>query len=264
MAGANAASQKAPALRVLMLAGDSPSSRMMFHALSPSVDLVAVVMEEPVPARLLLGRRVTKLGWVRVAGQVAFLLYGKVLARQARARIEVLRERFGLSEAAIPEARLRRVRSVNDPEVMALIRDIRPDAILVNGTRIISKAVLACTTAPFLNTHAGMTPRYRGVHGGYWALARGDRAHCGVTVHLVDAGIDTGGVLYQARIEPEAEDSFHSYPIHQIAAAVPLMKRALEDVRQGTLQVTEGVGPSQLWSHPTLLEYLAFRQAGVK
>ena len=41
--------------------------------------------------------------------------------------------------------------------------------------------------------HAGITPQYRGVHGGYWAVVNNDPEHCGVTIHFVDKGIDTGG-----------------------------------------------------------------------
>src|SRR5438093_9923670 len=46
--------------------------------------------------------------------------------------------------------------------------------VVVNGTRIISEAVLTASDAVFINMHAGITPKYRGVHGGYWALYNGD------------------------------------------------------------------------------------------
>jgi methionyl-tRNA formyltransferase len=142
---------------------------------------------------------------------------------------------------------------------------LKPDAVVVNGTRIISKNVLSCIDAPFINTHMGITPRYRGVHGGYWALARGDAEHCGVTVHLVDQGIDTGGVLYQDTIRSEESDNFTTYPIHQIAEAIPLMKAALKDVEERRLTVKAGVLPSQLWYHPTIAEYFqGYLQKGVK
>ena len=61
---------------------------------------------------------------------------------------------------------------------------------MVNGTRIISSRVLDSIGCPIINTHAGITPRYRGVHGGYWALAEGHPEEVGTTVHLVDKGIE--------------------------------------------------------------------------
>ena len=64
---------------------------------------------------------------------------------------------------------------------------------------------------------AGITPLYRGVHGAYWALAEGRRDLCGVTVHRVDAGIDTGEVLAQVLIDPTPQDNFVTYPWLQVA-----------------------------------------------
>jgi hypothetical protein len=37
------------------------------------------------------------------------------------------------------------------------------------------------------------------------------------------------------------------------------MKRALRDVVDGTLTRRDGVGPSGLWYHPTLGQYLRYR-----
>ena len=39
-----------------------------------------------------------------------------------------------------------------------------PRVVIVNGTRIIQERVLQSVDAIFLNTHAGITPMYRGVH----------------------------------------------------------------------------------------------------
>src|SRR5690606_24425483 len=94
------------------------------------------------------------------------------------------------------------VPSVNATQCIDLVQKIEPDIVVVNGTRIISKKVLDAVPVSFINTHVGITPKYRGVHGAYWALACGDTDNCGVTVHLVDKGIDTGGILKQAVIAP--------------------------------------------------------------
>jgi len=111
----------------------------------------------------------------------------------------------------------------------------------------------------------GITPKYRGVHGGYWALVNKDRANCGVTVHLIDQGIDTGGVLYQDTINTDHSDNINTYPIHQIAKGISLMKAALEDITEDQINVRPGVYPSKLWYHPTLIEYFKhWVQKGVK
>lgn len=240
-----------------MLCGEDFSSHVLYHALSMEFDIVGVILEQKISTRELLVRRVRRLGWRRTIGQILFIILNRGLRLVIRKRMEELFVENGLNNTVIPADQVQRVRSANAPKAIELLRALKPDVVVVNGTRILSTEVLKAVSVPFINTHMGITPRYRGVHGGYWALVSGDVANCGVTIHLVDRGIDTGGVLYQKKVTISHTDNFNTYPILQIAAAVPLMRAALRDVRSRRLVVKPGVMPSRLWSHPTLGEYLA-------
>ncbi|MCB1984263.1 MAG: formyl transferase [Burkholderiales bacterium] len=252
-------------INVVMLCGDGESSRIMFNGIASHVNIERIVFENKVSSKVLIQRRIKKLGITTVFGQVLFILVNKLLARPSRARISQLILDYGLSDTHPPENITTFVNSINDEETINLLKKINPDAVVVNGTRIISGNVLSSVNAPFINTHMGITPKYRGVHGGYWALAMNDSANCGVTVHLVDQGIDTGGILYQDTIHPNQDDNFNTYPIHQIAKAIPLMKEALDDVREKRLKIKKSTLPSQLWYHPTILDYAKYWiQRGIK
>ena len=162
-----------------------------------------------------------------------------------------------------PDEVVQRVASINDGSVIEALEAARPDVVVVNGTRIIAKRVLDCVEAPFINTHTGITPAYRGVHGGYWALAEGKPELAGVTVHYLDAGIDTGGVIAQTLIHPGPEDSFPTYPALQLAAALPLLKKAVLDTSRDGLQTSEPLAStSRLYYHPGLSQYLSNRVRG--
>ena len=252
--------------KVVMLCRDDDTARIMYHGLVPDWDIVGVIIEQKPSTRQMLQRRIRKLGIWTVLGQVLFMLYTRLVGvRLAKPAREALLSAEQVTVAAFPSDKVRHVASANDSETIRLLQAWNPDAVVVNGTRILSPSVLSSVSGPFINTHAGITPRYRGVHGGYWALARHDAAHCGVTVHLVDEGIDTGSVLYQAVIEVGPDDSFVTYPLRQVIKAAPLMSQALSDVKHGRLRPQVGVGPSGLWSHPTLWEYLAnWLRSGVK
>jgi Methionyl-tRNA formyltransferase len=243
-----------------MLCGPGQSSKIMYNGLAQRFDVELVISEDKPSSWRLLKRRIKNLGILKVLGQLCFMAFNRlVLQRSQKRRIAELMELYHLDASAPPETVTQHVDSINAESVMATLKRRDPDAVVVNGTRIISGKVLSCIDKPFINTHVGITPRYRGVHGGYWALANRDPLNCGVTVHLVNTGIDTGGVLYQRTISPEKKDGFNTYPIHQIAAAIPLMRSALLDVSNLELKVTPGVAPSQLWYHPTLVEYLKAR-----
>lgn len=241
---------------VVMLTGHEYSARVVFNGLKHAVPFTAVIRESPASKSQLVRRRIQKLGILTVAGQLAFQLgMAKVLRSSAKARASEIEREFGFSQAPIEGVPVLDVVSVNDETCRAELRKLRPSIVLVNGTRIISRDTLSCTGAQFINIHAGITPRYRGVHGGYWALAEGDADHCGVTVHLVDPGIDTGGILRQARIFPTAKDNFTTYTLLQLAAGIPLVQEAIQDLRAGRVELRNGPDGSKLWSHPTIWQY---------
>lgn len=250
----------APNERVVLLAGDGPSTRVVYHHLAREFPELHVVLEDGVPASQLLKRRLKTLGPVVVAGQVLFMgVVGRRLRQSAEARVREIYARAGLSDAPIPGP-VTRVPSVNSEEARAALRELNPRVVVVNGTRIIGRATLAAVAAPFINMHAGITPLFRGVHGGYWALAEGRPELMGTTVHLVDEGIDTGTIIEQATCQPEPADTFATYPALQLAAGLPLLARAVRAALDGTLDPRARTDlASRFRSHPTLWGYLLRR-----
>lgn len=243
-------------INVMMLSGGGQSSNIMFNGISSHANVMCVVIENKVSSKRLITRRIKNQGITKVIGQVLFIVANKLLARIASSRVQQLISDYGLKNDLPPENITELVESVNDEKTIELLKKYNPDAVVVNGTRIISKKVLSSIEVPVINTHMGITPKYRGVHGGYWALAMDDIDNCGVTVHLVDQGIDTGGILYQDTIKASKSDSFNTYPVHQIAKAIPLMKQALDDVKNNRVNVKTNTLPSKLWYHPTIFQYL--------
>jgi folate-dependent phosphoribosylglycinamide formyltransferase PurN len=246
--------------RIVLLAGPGEPTAIVFHYLAARFDDVVLVEEESVPRPTLAKRRARRLGWPTVVGQVAFVTVAlPVLRWRSRRRAAALLARSDLRTDPVTPAH--RVTSVNAPETIELLASLEPAVVVINGTRIIADAVLRSLTVPVLNIHAGITPRYRGVHGGYWALAEGRPDLAGTTVHLVDAGIDTGGVLDRAYFGPEPGDNFATYPYRHLADGLPLLAEQVGRVLGGGTLVEAGPGPdgaeeSQLRWHPTLWGYL--------
>lgn len=245
--------------KVVILAAECDSSAFIYNALEKDFIIKQVVIEQPVSKKILISRRIKKLGLFRVCGQIIFMIYNIFLQKISKRRISEIKLNEGLCNDPISENLITRVSSINSSETVDILKNVEADVIVVNGTRIITSDVLECIEAPFINTHSGITPKYRGVHGGYWALAASDKENCGVTVHLVDKGIDTGGVLYQGIINITDDDNFNSYPYLQIAVAIPLIKNAISDCCNKLIKVKQVALPSILWSHPTIFQYLFYR-----
>jgi folate-dependent phosphoribosylglycinamide formyltransferase PurN len=136
---------------------------------------------------------------------------------------------------------------------------LNPDVLIVNGTRIISKQTLESVSAPFINIHTGITPAFRGVHGGYWAVASNNRSLFGTTVHYVDPGVDTGGIIEQVFTEPAKKDNFYTYPYLQYAIVLPALKKVIETCSEGNRPKTipAVTAESTLWFHPTIFQWFA-------
>lgn len=251
--------------RIVLLARRGPSTAILYHALAPHFDVRVVYERAPTISRLLRAR-VKRLGIWTVLGQVLFqVAVARPLGRLSRGRRAGILRANNASDTPIPGERTAWTSSVNDPACWEQVRSLSPRAVVINGTRILSARALGELGVPVLNTHVGITPMYRGVHGAYWALVQGDRAHCGVTVHLVDAGIDTGDILHQAPIVPTSADNFSTYPVLQMMEGGRLMVRAVKEVIAGTQRPRRPEGSDHRWEIPTLWAYLWNRMTrGVK
>lgn len=92
--------------------------------------------------------------------------------------------------------------------LLQAVQDAHPDLILIaTYFRILPEAVFALPRLGTFNLHPSLLPACRGPQPLYWALRRGE-AETGVTLHRVDAGIDTGPVCAQQRVPLTADDTF--------------------------------------------------------
>lgn len=240
-----------------MLGGKGISTNILFHSLKNDYEIAAVILEDAVPTKEFLKKRIKKLGFRKVAGQVLFqILISKVLNSTSRKRKKEILEKYDLDDSRIPFEKVVKINSVNNAQCISILQKINPEIVIVNGTRIISKNVLDSVPLKFINIHAGITPKYRNVHGAYWALVNNDMANCGVTVHVVDAGIDTGNILYQKTIEVTTKDNFSTYPLLQLAEGIIYLKKALTDIFSNNVTFKKNNLESKIWHHPTLAQYL--------
>ena len=83
----------------------------------------------------------------------------------------------------------------------------RPDLIVSAGfMKILGAAFLKEIGCPMINTHPALLPAFPGPHPVADTLAYGVKV-TGATVHLVDAGVDSGPVLAQAAVEVRPRDT---------------------------------------------------------
>lgn len=243
--------------KIVFLASDCESSRWVFHALKDEFRFDGVIIENPVSKKTLFRNRMKRTGFIRVMGQALFsLLAVPVLKWKARNRKAALIEQYRLKNTDFGETAVR-INSVNDDACKELLQRLNPGIVLVNGTRILKKNILESTSAVFINMHVGITPMYRGSHGGYWAVHNKDLENFGTTIHLVDSGVDTGAVLKQVYARPSCKDNFTTYPIIQVAIGIDALKEVIRMVQQGNYNAVKHTSKGRMYYQPTIWQYLA-------
>ncbi|MFJ6214445.1 phosphoribosylglycinamide formyltransferase [Streptomyces sp. NPDC092296] len=97
-------------------------------------------------------------------------------------------------------------RAAWDAALTAATEAYAPDLVVSAGfMKILGKEFMARYEGRILNTHPALLPSFPGAHGVRDALAYGVKV-TGCTVHLVDAGVDTGPIVAQAAVEVRDED----------------------------------------------------------
>jgi methionyl-tRNA formyltransferase len=76
----------------------------------------------------------------------------------------------------------------------------------VHSLVVLPAAVVAAPTIGSFNLHPGPLPRYAGLNTPSWAIYNGETEHA-VTVHWMDAGVDTGAVAYEVRFPIREDDT---------------------------------------------------------
>lgn len=98
-------------------------------------------------------------------------------------------------------------RAAWDRALTDVVREFEPDWVVSAGfMRILGQSFLGEFAGRVINTHPALLPAFPGAHAVRDALDYGV-AVTGCTVHLVDAGVDTGPVVDQRAVDVRPDDT---------------------------------------------------------
>lgn len=101
-------------------------------------------------------------------------------------------------------------KSAYEQELLTCLREKEIDLILLAGyMRIIGPNLLSAYEKRIINIHPSLLPAFPGLHGIRDAYEAGV-AETGVTVHYIDAGVDTGPIIRQKKVAILPEDTLAS------------------------------------------------------
>jgi methionyl-tRNA formyltransferase len=126
--------------------------------------------------------------------------------------------------------------TLRDPDIVAKIRDLEPEVIVVVAYgQILREDLLAIPARGVLNVHPSLLPRWRGASPIPAAILTGDQ-ETGVTVILMDRGMDSGPILAQTSVLIAPTDSTASLMDTLSAIAADLLASMLPRWLNGQIQ----------------------------
>lgn len=128
---------------------------------------------------------------------------------------------------------------IKTPEAVAELRKYEADVFIVAAYgQILSQEILDMPRFGCINIHASLLPKYRGASPIQHVIIDGE-LETGITIMQMDAGIDTGDMLYTKTISIEADDTFET--LHDrlmvlggeaITEALPLLEAGKLDAKK--------------------------------
>ena len=129
------------------------------------------------------------------------------------------------------------VRADHERAVAALLTSRTVDIVCLAGyMRVLTPAFIEGLARPILNVHPSLLPSFPGMHAQNQALEAGVR-WSGATVHLVDAGLDTGPIVLQEPVRVEAADTETTLSSRILETEHRLYPCALDIVARGAYEI---------------------------
>jgi len=131
-------------------------------------------------------------------------------------------------------------RAAFDAALVDTLRAHEVDWVVLAGfMRVITPVLIEAFPSRIVNIHPSLLPAFPGLHAQKQAFDYGVRV-AGCTVHLVDAGTDTGPIMAQTAVPVLDMDDESSLRARILAEEHALLPRVLQWIAEGRVRVVPG------------------------
>ncbi len=129
-------------------------------------------------------------------------------------------------------------KNINDPETVAILRDLSPDTIVVASYGQLLKAVVFdLPRLGTINIHASQLPAYRGAAPVNWAIMNGED-RTGISTFFIEKGLDTGDVLMMEPLSIGLDETAADVEDRLAKLGAEVILKTLDGLANGSLQAT--------------------------
>jgi methionyl-tRNA formyltransferase len=110
------------------------------------------------------------------------------------------------------------------------------------------------TDATLINCHFSLLPKYKGVYTAAWPIINGE-TETGVTLHLIDRGIDTGPIIDQKRFSIEPNDTARCIYFRCMQHATELLLSRFQSLLANNFDAIEQPANESTYYSRTSIDY---------
>lgn len=127
-----------------------------------------------------------------------------------------------------------------------VLSKLKPDIIVsYNYRHIIRKEVISAFPKNIINLHISYLPYNRGSNPNFWSFM--DNSPKGVTIHLIDEGLDTGDILIQKKIAFDESKLTFSESYQMLHTRIQeLFKHNWENIKNGIVKGHKQIGKGSI------------------
>lgn len=116
-----------------------------------------------------------------------------------------------------------------------LLSGIKPDAVVIIAYgQIVPARLLTIPRLGWINVHGSLLPKYRGAAPIHWAIANGEKV-TGLTTMQIDAGMDTGPVLLEEKMDIRPDETAPELSARMSLAGAALVVETLTRFDRGEI-----------------------------
>jgi methionyl-tRNA formyltransferase len=210
-------------MRIVLWVGNQSNQIALCNKVAEKFNLVGVVTETKASKRKLSLK----------------ILIEKVIEKTFLRKINNawfgLQKYYSLQYPKLPKTVHLDVENINSISVKNFTENLEPDLIVVSGTRLIKKELLAIRPSKgIINLHTGLSPYIKGgPNCTNWCIAEGTPELIGNTIMWIDEGIDTGNIITTELTPFADEKTLNEIHIRVMEHAHELYLKAIDFIIKG-------------------------------
>lgn len=171
-------------MRIVLLCSNQSNQHALASKISKEFDLVGIAIEN----KKSISNKSVSYFFSKVIDRLLFFM----IINSWKSMLNFYKEKY-----ALPNTKKIYIENINSTEVIDFINELKPDLIMVSGTRLIKQGILDLKISKgIINLHTGLSPYVKGgPNCTNWCISNNKIHLIGNTIMWIDKGIDSGNII---------------------------------------------------------------------